>query len=273
MRFIEVMNFDAVDDPVKTEETISEQLISRASSIETDYVYVQLPLAFLLNRTGRHQTQSLISQICEKHKDEKLFFICQHIQVNQLDFHGHLVFSPHATVLDSYMAIPHYGCSYDDSYAKPWEEREYLFSFMGSFVTHPVRRKIYEYLSERDDSIVIDTGMWHFEGSPDKQEHNRQRYIELLGNTKYSLCPRGTGPSSIRIWESMAMGACPLIVSDLLKMPLEREVGANPWRRLPENLEASSFSKAASWTKPYSRRDYFEYFTNEKLYKSVVTTL
>ena len=273
MKVLDAINFDNVDDPVKTEETLYRQLREYASGMVTDYIYVAMPLAYLLNTVGVAHTQALINKVCADHPNEKLLFICQHIQVNQLRFNNHLVFSPHATVLDSYQPLPHYSCNYDAAYVKPWHERKYTFSFMGSFITHPVRRRIYEYLKTRDDSLVIDTGMWHFEGPEDKQKENSQKYIELLGDTKYSLCPRGTGPSSIRIWESMAMGACPVVISDFLKMPLERELIDEPWKRLPENFSASSLDNMAAADLPYSRDSYLEYFTNENLYKSVVAAL
>ncbi len=269
MKVLDAISFDNVDDPVKTEETLYHQLKARAADLVTDYTYVAMPLAYLLNTVGVAHTQGLINKICADHPDEKLLFICQHIQVNQLRFNNNLVFSPHATVIDSYLPLPHYSCNYDTSYIKPWSERQYTFSFMGSFVTHPVRHKIHDYIKDREDSIVVDTGMWHFEGPEEKQNQNRQRYVELLGNTKYSLCPRGTGPSSIRIWESMAMGACPVIISDFLKMPLERELSGEPWKRIPENFETSWLDQIASTDIPYSRSNYLEYFTNENLYKSV----
>ena len=173
------------------------------------------------------QTQNIIDRICRQYHNKKLFFVCQHILVTNLNFHNNLVFTPHATILDSHVPIPHYSCNYNIEYSKPWSERKYTYSFMGSFATHPVRCKLYEMLKDRDDCIVVDTGRWHFEGEEDKQERNKRKYIEIMGDTKYSLCPRGTGPSTIRIWESMAMGSCPIIFSDFLKMPLERIINTD----------------------------------------------
>tara|TARA_R100000008_G_scaffold1988_1_gene1642 strand:- start:4311 stop:5114 length:804 start_codon:yes stop_codon:yes gene_type:complete len=267
------MSFAEVDDPVRTEEVIYQQLKERAPQIETDYVYVALPLAFLLNRAGIAQTQMVINSVCERNKGQRLVFVCQHIQVNQLNFQGHLVFSPHATSLDSYVPLPHYSCNYDEAYIKPWNEREIVFSFMGSYITHPVRRRIHEHLSVRDDCYVADTGMWHFEGSEEKQIQNRQRYIELLGNTKYSLCPRGTGPSSIRIWESMAMGAAPVIISDSLQMPLEMHVPENTWLRLPEAFDTTQLDHIEGTLEMYNNKEYKEKFSNENLYRTIVENL
>jgi len=268
LNIIEVEDFSKVDDPVKTEETLHLQLTAMASSIDTQYSYVSMPLAWSINKRGLGDTQRRIDSICRHSK--KLFFICQHILVDRLNFHGNLVFTPHATTMDFFTPIPHYSCNYDLNFSKPWEEREYTFSFVGSFLTHPVRRRIAEYLRGRKDCLVVDTGQWHFEGAQEKQQNNSRNYSEVLGDTKYSLCPRGTGPSTIRIWESMAMGAKPIILSDHLKMPLSLECDTQLWERTPEKFD--NLDKFFNNEK-YDNKEYFQFFSNENLYKSVTTLL
>jgi hypothetical protein len=269
MKVINVGSFDMVDDPVATEQTINKQLLERQSDINTDYIYVSMPLAWSINRFGVAQTQNQIDKICKLGENEKLFFVCQHILVKNLNFHGNMVFTPHATMMDSFIPIPHYSCTYDLSLTKEWSDREYTFSFVGSFRTHPVRRKIHKELSDRKDCLVIDTGNWHFEGNEKKQIDNAKRYSEILGNTKYSLCPRGTGPSTIRLWESLAMGSVPVIVSDFLKMPMELEIDPM-WLQVPENFNISSLDAIASANKKLDNKPYFDMFSNDNLYKSIV---
>tara|TARA_R110000824_G_scaffold92785_2_gene224803 strand:+ start:3055 stop:3864 length:810 start_codon:yes stop_codon:yes gene_type:complete len=265
LQILEVQNFDLVDDPVKTEEAIYEQLCKNREEIKTNYMYVAIPLAFYINKFGLVKTQQIINQVCYEHKNKKLFFVCQHILVNKLSFHGNLVFTPHATILDTYAPIPHYSCTYDVNKIKPWSERKYLYSFMGSFITHPVRKKLYETLKDRPDCFIIDTGRWHFEGDKQKQEANSRKYEEILGDTKFSLCPRGTGPSTIRIWESMAMGAKPIIISDYLKMPMEMFVKNPLWDRVSEK-----FTLIDCDATNYDNSQYWDLFSSENLYKSIV---
>lgn len=40
------------------------------------------------------------------------------------------------------------------------------------------------------------------------------RYNEILSDSVFSLCPAGTGPNTIRLWESMAVGSIPVVFSD-----------------------------------------------------------
>ena len=262
---LEVQNFDLVTYPVKTEEIIYNQLHKFKNSIKTDYTYVALPLAFSINNKGLLYTQNVINKVCARYKNKKLFFVCQHILVNKLIFpNNSLVFTPHATVLDSHIPIPHHSCNYDFKHVKPWAERKYDYSFIGSFRTHPVRKKIYDFLKNKKNCLILDTGGWHFEGEVEKQKDNAKKYIEVLGDTKYSLCPRGTGPSTIRIWESMAMGAYPVILSDYLKMPLEVFLEGSPWHKISENFQTLDLDFEV-----YDNSEYWKYFSNEKLYKSI----
>ena len=268
LQIYEVQNFDAVDDPVKTEETIYNQLCANKKQIHTDYTYIAMPLAWNINHRGIGWTQTIINKVCHELKGRKLFFVCQHIQVKNLNFNGHTVFTPHATVFDSYLPIPHYACSYDTSLIKSWDERRYTFSFIGSFMTHPVRQRVYDLLGDREDCLILDTGVWHFESSPDKQEENRRRYIEILGDTKYSLCPRGTGPSTIRMWEAMAMNSWPIIISDYLKLPSRLPLKNKNWYRI---LEKNSIKVPE--TGPYNSEEYWDWFSNNNLYKSISSVI
>ncbi len=93
---------------------------------------------------------------------------------------------------------------------------KYLASFVGSVVTHPVRRPFFAW--SRNDIYVKDTS-----GKTNATLHaydaeRRERfladYAESISDAKFSLCPRGIAASSIRLYESMKMGRGCVIVSD-----------------------------------------------------------
>ncbi len=69
---------------------------------------------------------------------------------------------------------------------------------------------------------IVDTGAWHFDNS-DKSK-NLKSYIEDLESSKIILCPRGTGPSTIRLWESLASGCIPLVISNDYVFPLADKI-------------------------------------------------
>lgn len=260
-----IKNFDDVTDPVKTEFTIFNQLIK--NEINTNYTYIAFPIADSINKNGIIYTQKIIDDICINEK--KPFFVCQHILVNKLNFHNNLVFTPHATKQDNYMPIPHYSCNFDVSYVKPWQERKYNFSFMGDFNSHQARKFLKEVFSNKEKAAIIDTNTWHFYTDEKIQKINKTNYIELLGDTKFSLCPRGTGPSTIRIWESMAMNSHPIILSDSLKMPLEFFLETKLWTFKPEKEE----QYILNLEEEFNNEEYWKYFSNKNLYKSIVEYL
>ena len=50
-------------------------------------------------------------------------------------------------------------------------------------------------------------------GSPDF-EMRRERFRSVMGRSRFVLCPRGKGTSSIRLYEALAYGCVPVIISD-----------------------------------------------------------
>jgi hypothetical protein len=114
-------------------------------------------------------------------------------------------------------------------------DRKYLYSFMGGvqpgYLTN-IRNKIFE-LPANDYNKIIKTGDWHFNTTvysvlqnkngdlniDDKHINKTKLYNELLIESRFSLCPSGTGPNSIRFWESLACGSIPVLLSDTLELP------------------------------------------------------
>lgn len=116
------------------------------------------------------------------------------------------------------------------------KERKYLFSFMGGYQNiylTDIRKKIFEL--KYKDTLIINTGVWHFNSTvySNKQnikkelnvnnEHNIKTkfYNELLLNSRYCLCPSGSGPNSIRFWEALAVGSIPVLLADTLELPYD----------------------------------------------------
>jgi len=93
---------------------------------------------------------------------------------------------------------------------------EYLATFMGSSLTHPLRQQI---LSSRCDKLFLkDTRnqsyKMHYEAGPQDRAPFYLEYADAMANARFSLCPRGIGAGSIRLFESMKMGRACVIISD-----------------------------------------------------------
>lgn len=262
------LTFKSVLDPIKTEETLYYQL----RDLDLDYPYVAFPVAFSINSFGVERTQFFIDTINSRYPQKKIF-VCQHIYVNRIKFGENFVFTPHTEEGDSYYFIPHYNPIY---LKKPGKkniaERKYEFSFMGDFKTHPDRFKL-----SQINSIEIPihpTGMWFFSHSPEDQKNLLSRYTEFLASTKISICPRGSGPSTLRLFESMSVGSVPLIFNDLkipeflkelvLKSRIENFIAGD--RSFLEGKDLQKISDVIYET-------YWDEFSNENLYKSIIKSI
>jgi hypothetical protein len=112
------------------------------------------------------------------------------------------------------------------------DQKEFLFSFVGSYIeSHrsDIRLRIKSLLSnlvEKNDFYFELTNKWFLEDIVyeeqlksiflnesfyEKQEKNIIKYNEVLSKSIFSLCPEGTGPNTLRLWESMSVGAIPVL--------------------------------------------------------------
>jgi hypothetical protein len=99
----------------------------------------------------------------------------------------------------------------------PRDDLTYLYSFLGTVDTAPVRPKLAT-LSHRR-SFFQDTSADYRDvlgGKLDAAAMREywQRYAQICKASKFILCPRGMGASSVRLFDTMRMGRVPVILSD-----------------------------------------------------------
>ena len=94
-------------------------------------------------------------------------------------------------------------------------KRNFLASFLG-YPSHIIRIQLAKLFGQFPDmSIQVTKDYHHFEMNKDLAAKTRQqRYAELFRNSQFSLCPRGRGPSSMRLYDSMRFGVVPVVISD-----------------------------------------------------------
>jgi hypothetical protein len=98
--------------------------------------------------------------------------------------------------------------------------KDLLFSFAGR-ASHRVRRQLFAQNFNRGDVLVEDTsGYNHFADKTENRTRSRRHYWLMTGRSKYALCPRGAGTSSMRVFEMMEAGIAPVIVADDWLPPL-----------------------------------------------------
>jgi len=115
---------------------------------------------------------------------------------------------------------------------KPLSERKYLYSFIGSYdpelYLSEVRKWIFD-LPITDDIYIKRRERWHFDQDVYREQmqglsetearklsrkKNEEEYIRVLEESVFCICPSGSGPNSIRLWEAIAFGCIPVVISD-----------------------------------------------------------
>jgi hypothetical protein len=100
---------------------------------------------------------------------------------------------------------------------RPPVGKEHLASFIGACGSLPVRHQVMN-LSDRPGFLIRNTTA-PFVGAVRRGDDLtlaalKREYIHTSLASKFVLCPRGVGPSSIRLFECMELGVAPVIIAD-----------------------------------------------------------
>ena len=147
-------------------------------------------------------------------------------------------------------------------------ERQWLFSFVGSS-SHPIRRQLFNLKS--DNAKIVDTSDFCAWDPLQTSAHAYQKlYSDTMAGSKFVLCPRGIGPSSLRLYETIEAGRIPVVISDYWVAPPQVTwdfAGRGPEARISEipailtGLESEwqerSAAARAAWEYAYSPQQMF----------------
>ncbi|RYZ24519.1 MAG: hypothetical protein EOO10_20360 [Chitinophagaceae bacterium] len=92
-------------------------------------------------------------------------------------------------------------------------EREYLYNFIGAR-THKIRAQLLSLDHPADAYIKDTTGSRAWELDPEQKVAYELAYSRVMQESFFVLCPRGVGPCTYRLFETMQLGRVPVIVSD-----------------------------------------------------------
>lgn len=120
---------------------------------------------------------------------------------------------------------------------RPLSERRYLYSFVGAYEPGLYLTSVREWifgLPPRGDAHIQATEQWHYErqvygeqvggrtldtGERALLARAGQDYAAVMCDSVFCLCPSGSGPNSIRLWEALGLGCIPVILADTLALP------------------------------------------------------
>ncbi|MEY2557200.1 MAG: hypothetical protein QOE34_625 [Verrucomicrobiota bacterium] len=164
------------------------------------------------------------------------------------------------------------------TFTAPTHDLPYLFSFMGSTRNAGVRRDLATLSHARgffQNTAEDYDRARHGKMDPDEKRDYHRRYAELTKATKFVLCPRGLGASTIRLFETLRMGRVPVILSDEWVEPVgpcwhkcairirERDFAQVP--RILEERESEAVEMGQ-----LARREWEEWFSEEVVFHRAV---
>lgn len=98
---------------------------------------------------------------------------------------------------------------------------EHLWSFVGTARNAAVRSTLIRLMDDR--SLLVDTQDWdqrlRWESHSSSRVNALRTYVDSLPRSKFVVCPRGQGPSSMRIFEAMEAARCPVVIADAWTPP------------------------------------------------------
>jgi hypothetical protein len=216
-----------------------------------DPLFLGFPWATCIDK--QINTNILLKLLLPFLKHKNYYTCCQHILFRKYILLFKIlgiqtVYAPHKIKNEdeikgiSIMPCPLYAVNYEDKDRNAEFQninfseipRELLFSFMGGYQNiylTDIRQKIFKL--NYSNTKIINTGSWHFNSvvysskqnvNKELNENEEQRsktkfYNKLLLNSRFSLCPSGSGPNSIRFWEALACGSIPVLLADTLELP------------------------------------------------------
>ena len=150
--------------------------------------------------------------------------------------------------------------------------RKHLYSFIGAKASGAYLTKVRDLIVSELESdtrgFVRTRDSWHYDkvvyqhqifGTASKRDELvnadwSDEFKRLLHDSTFSLCPSGSGPNSIRLWESLGAGSIPVILADSYQPPGDPALwaaatvvcreDAAALRELPARLEALAHDPA-----------------------------
>jgi Exostosin family len=108
---------------------------------------------------------------------------------------------------------------FDDLEAARDIETDLLWSFVGTLSNDPLRQSLRGIQEPnglvQDTQHFSDTVRWGWQSTQrDEGREAFSEYATALGRSSFVLCPRGRGASSIRLFEALQVGRCPVVISN-----------------------------------------------------------
>lgn len=149
-------------------------------------------------------------------------------------------------------------------------------SFVGSATNH-IRNQALQSLHSKDGYLIN-----AFHWKPDVSQDQQDLFINCTSRSRFTLCPRGYGATSYRLYESMKLGSIPVYISDKHMLPWSDVLdwntfcvivkNSNEYDTLDEHLKNLTESQVRSMQDKL-KEIYHLYFTITAVYNQIITRI
>jgi len=154
---------------------------------------------------------------------------------------------------------------------KDRQEPRFSASWRGNITSNALRSKIFALHKKNTDFYLEESDRWF-----DYKENEKDRYVDIMRSSLFSLCPAGWAPATIRLYESMALGISPIIIADKFVLPIGPDwssialvIKESDINKIPEivtkNLDRAvqmGSNAQAAWRKYFSNKTLPQYCAN-----------
>jgi len=161
-----------------------------------------------------------------------------------------------------------------DEHLEP-REKDILCSFVGSANTEFRNELCRMYANDAD--VYLSSQEWRY----DVQRDRFEIFLDITKRSHFTLCPRGYGAQSFRLYEAMQLGSIPVFIYDKEWFPFSSKIDWSEFcvlihvdeiSNLKQILRAIDSSKQEQML-VRGREIYKEYFTRENLCKHILAHL
>lgn len=266
-------------DKIMIEEKCMNYFKKNCNKISSEYIYlpIQWTAYHLLNGYGKN-LEDLIDYyetIIKKFPKSIFFTIVQYDGGTLIKLKNCRIFSCSGDFMSPigensfYEPIP---LICDKHTIRSISNKKYKVTFCGR-KTHGIREKIFLSLKNEKDYFLHETI------SNKLTDIDTQIFRYLINNSIFTLCPRGYGPTSFRLYESIQMKSIPIYISDKFWLPYENEIKWNKFslcinenqiNNIPEIVDNIIKEKKYEEMIREGQHIYEKYFTWESIIKNII---
>lgn len=186
--------------------------MANAGTIKTDLIY--LPISWTAyycnNGFGNEQSKRELQEyINTLPKDKKFFTVVQYDDGIMVDFPNCMVFAAGGKPDDA-IPIP---LLCDPHKVEGDIKKDIPISLVANLNTHPIRQEIAKAMYGKDYCYI--------------GKHGTEKYVEILRRSYFTMCPRGYGKTSFRLYEAIQLGTIPIYITDEPWLPYRDGFGGS----------------------------------------------